>query len=84
MFDATVVPDSTIDINEVLLRAHAAARMSPGVHLIVDDEGWPGDEVRPELLESFSGPWGTDTLLDLMCAAAALPAGCARRGGGPR
>jgi DNA gyrase subunit B len=28
LFDPTVVPDSSIDINEVLLRAHAAARMS--------------------------------------------------------
>ena len=48
--------------------------MSPGVHLSVIDEGWPGDEIRPELLEPFSGPWGTDTLLDLMCAAAGTPA----------
>ena len=47
--------------------------MSPGVHLIVVDEGWPGDVVRPELLEPFSGPWGTDTLLDLMCVAAGTP-----------
>lgn len=62
-----------MDINEVLLRAHAASRMSPGVHLTVIDEGWPGDEVRPELLEAFRGPWGTDTLLDLMCAAAGTP-----------
>ena len=73
LFDPAVVPDSSVDINEVLLRAHAAARMSPGVHLIVIDEGWPGEEVRPELLEPFSGPWGTDTLLDLMCAAAGTP-----------
>src|SRR5258705_2513745 len=44
--------------------------MSPGVHLIVVDEGWPGVAVRAELIEPFSGPWGTDTLLDLMCTAA--------------
>jgi DNA gyrase subunit B len=73
LFDPVVVPDSSIDINEVLLRAHAAARMSPGVHLAVIDEGWPGDEIRPELIEPFDGPWGTDTLLDLMCAAADAP-----------
>jgi DNA gyrase subunit B len=73
LFDKAVVPDAGLDINEVLLRAHAAARMSPGVHLIVVDEGWPGDVVRPELLEPFNGPWGTDTLLDLMCAAAGTP-----------
>ena len=34
LFDPVVVPDSSVDINEVLLRAHAAARMSPGVHLV--------------------------------------------------
>ena len=34
LFDPAVVPDSSVDIGEVLLRAHAAARMSPGVHLI--------------------------------------------------
>ncbi|MGV0871493.1 toprim domain-containing protein [Mycolicibacterium sp. XJ879] len=74
LFDPAVVADSTIDIGEVLLRAHAAARMSPGVHLVVTDEGWPGDEVPPALLEPFDGPWGTDTLLDLMCTAAGAPA----------
>ena len=74
LFDPTVVPDSSVDVGEVLLRAHAAARMSPGVHLVVVDEGWPGDEIPPALLEPFSGPWGTDTLLDLMCSAAGTPA----------
>ncbi|MCV7214788.1 DNA gyrase subunit B [Mycobacterium crocinum] len=74
LFDSTVVPDSSIDIGEVLLRAHAAARMSPGVHLAVVDEGWPGDEIPPALLAPFDGPWGTDTLLDLMCTAADTPA----------
>ncbi|PQD98872.1 DNA gyrase subunit B [Mycobacterium sp. EPG1] len=74
LFDPSVVPDSTVDIGEVLLRAHAAARMSPGVQLVVVDEGWPGDEVPPALLEPFNGPWGTDTLLDLMCTAAGTPA----------
>ena len=44
LFDPAVVPDSSVDISEVLLRAHAAARMSPGVHLVVVDEGWPGDD----------------------------------------
>lgn len=73
LFDPAVVPDSTVDIGEVLLRAHAAARMSPGVHLIVVDEGWPGGDVPPALLEPFSGPWGTDTLLDLMCTTAGTP-----------
>lgn len=73
LFDPAVVPDNSIDIGEVLLRAHAAARMSPGVHLVVNDEGWPGEEIPPALLEPFAGPWGTDTLLDLMCTAAAPP-----------
>ena len=85
LFDPAVVRDSSVDINEVLLRAHAAARMSPGVHLIVIDEGWPGEEVRPELLEPFSGPWGTDTLLDLYVRRRQHSrARRARRGGGPR
>ncbi len=39
LFDPAVVPDSSVDINEVLLRAHAASRMSPGVHLTVIDDG---------------------------------------------
>ncbi|MDX1872025.1 toprim domain-containing protein [Mycolicibacterium sp. 120266] len=73
LFEQAVVPDSSIDIGEVLLRAHAAARMSPGVHLVVVDEGWPGGEVPPALVTPFSGPWGTDTLLDLMCTAAGTP-----------
>lgn len=30
LFDVAVVPDASLDVNEVLLRAHAAARMSPG------------------------------------------------------
>ncbi|MFA5709351.1 toprim domain-containing protein [Mycolicibacterium sp.] len=70
LFDKAVVPDLNIDIAEVLLRAHAAARMSPGVHLVVIDDGWPGEEVPAPLLESFNGPWGTDALLHLMCTAA--------------
>jgi DNA gyrase subunit B len=37
LFDPAVVPDSNVDIGEVLLRAHAAARMSPGLHLHVID-----------------------------------------------
>ena len=78
LFDRTVVPDSTVDVGEVLLRAHAAARMCPGVHLIVVDEGWPGDEIPPALLDPFNGPWGTDTLLELMCTAAGTPAPVAR------
>jgi DNA gyrase subunit B len=74
LFDPAVVPDSAADIGEVLLRAHAAARMSPGVQLIVYDDGWPGDEIPPTLLEPFNGPWGTAPLLDLMCTAAGAPA----------
>jgi DNA gyrase subunit B len=74
LFDKSVTPDSTLDIGEVLLRAHASARMSPGVQLVVVDEGWPGGEVPPSLLEPFNGPWGTDTLLDLMCNSAGTPA----------
>lgn len=73
LFDPAVVPDTSVDIGEVLLRAHAAARMSPGVHLVVVDEGRPGEEIPPALLEPFHGPWGTDTLLDLMCTAAGTP-----------
>lgn len=75
LFDSSVVPDAGVDIAEVLLRAHAAARMSPGVHLIVVDDGWPGEDgVPPALTEPFNGPWGTDALLDLMCTAAGTPA----------
>ena len=44
LFDSQVAADSVIDIGEVLLRAHAAARMCPGVHLHVVDEGWPLDK----------------------------------------
>lgn len=72
-FDPTVAPDSAIDISEVLLRAHAAARMSPGVHLHVINEGWPLGDVPETLAQPFNGPWGTDALLDLMCTAAAAP-----------
>lgn len=72
LFDPKVAPDCAIDINEVLLRAHAAARMCPGVHLQVINEGWPGE--IPELVaQPFTGPWGTDSLLDLMCAAGGAP-----------
>ncbi|MGI9124836.1 MAG: toprim domain-containing protein [Mycobacterium sp.] len=73
LFDPKVAPDCAVDINEVLLRAQAAARMCPGVHLRVIDEGWPIGEVRESLSKSFDGPWGTDALLDLMCAAADAP-----------
>jgi len=72
LFDPKVAPDCAIDINEVLLRAHAAARMCPGVHLQVNDEGWPG-EITELVSQSFNGPWGTDALLDLMCAAGGTP-----------
>ena len=70
LFDSQVAADSVIDIGEVLLRAHAAARMCPGVHLHVIDEGWPLGEVPAALAEPFDGPWGTEALLELMCAAA--------------
>ena len=73
LFDPLVAPDCTIDIAEVLLRGHAAARMCPGVHLRVIDEGWPLSEVPPLLLEPFDGPWGTDAVLELMCAATGAP-----------
>ena len=72
LFDPKVAPDCAIDINEVLLRAHAAARMCSGVHLQVNDEGWPG-EITELVSQSFNGPWGTDALLDLMCAAGGTP-----------
>ena len=71
LFDAAVVPDFSVDIAEVLLRAHAAARMSPGVCLRVIDDGWPLSEVPPILVQPFDGPWGTDALLELMCTAGA-------------
>ena len=51
LFDSQVAADSVIDIGEVLLRAHAAARMCPGVHLHVVDEGWPLGEVPAALAE---------------------------------
>lgn len=73
LFDPTVAPDSAIDIGEVLLRAHASARMCPGVHLRVVDEGWPLGEVPEALTRPFDGPWGTDALLHLMCGAAGTP-----------
>ncbi len=72
LFDPKVAPDCAIDINEVLLRAHAAARMCSGVHLQVNDEGWPG-EITELVSQPFNGPWGTDALLDLMCAAGGTP-----------
>jgi DNA gyrase subunit B len=73
LFDPDVAPDSAIDIGEVLLRAHASARMCPGVHLRVIDEGWPLGEVPDQLTRAFDGPWGTDALLALMCTAAGTP-----------
>ena len=73
LFDAAVTQDSRIDIGEVLLRAHAAARMCPGVHLQVIDEGWPSGEVPASLAAPFDGPWGTEALLELMCAATDNP-----------
>lgn len=73
LFDPAVAADSAIDMDEVLLRAHAAARMCPGVHLQVIDEGWPGGEVAAPLVEPFSGPWGTEALLSLMCTAGGNP-----------
>ena len=85
LFDAAVVPDSTVDINEVLLRAHAAARMSPGVHLIVVDDGWPGDVVRPELLEPFRRTVGQrDPAGPHVRRRRYTRARRARSGGGPR
>jgi DNA gyrase subunit B len=69
LFDTAVAPDCSIDIAEVLLRAHAAARMSPGVRLRVLDAGWPLGEIPQALVAPFDGPWGTDALLDLMCTA---------------
>lgn len=73
LFDPDVAPDSVIDIGEVLLRAHASARMCPGVHLRVIDEGWPVGEVPQALTQPFDGPWGSDALLALMCTAAGTP-----------
>lgn len=73
LFDPTVAPDCSIDIVEVLLRAQAAARMCPGVHLRVIDEGWPLGEIPEMLVVPFDGPWGTDSLLELMCSAAGTP-----------
>ena len=73
LFDPQVAPDCSIDITEVLLRAHAAARICPGVHLQVLDEGWTLSEVPEMLAQPFDGPWGTDSLLDLMCAAGGTP-----------
>jgi len=73
LFDPTVAPDCSIDINEVLLRAHAAARMCPGVNLQVINQGWPLGEVSEMLAQPFHGPWGTDSLLVLMCAAGGTP-----------
>ncbi len=73
LFDPEVAPDSAIDIREVLLRAQAAARMCPGVHLQVVDEGWPLGEVPAPLIQPFDGPWGTEALLALMCTAEGNP-----------
>ena len=73
LFDSQVTPDSAIDIGEVLLRAHAAARMCPGVHLQVIDEGWRLGEVPAPVAQPFNGPWGTEALLELVCTAAGNP-----------
>lgn len=73
LFDPQIAPDCAIDIAEVLLRAHAAARMCPGVRLRVIDEGWPLSEVPAALVAPFDGPWGTDAVLTLMCAAQGNP-----------
>ena len=73
LFDPTVAPDCSLDIAEVLLRAQAAVRMCPGVHLRVIDDGWPQGPVPEMLTEPFDGPWGTDALLELMCSAAGTP-----------
>ena len=73
LFDPQIAPDSVVDIGEVLLRAHASARMCPGVRLRVIDEGWHLSEVPEALTQPFDGPWGTDALLELMCAAAGNP-----------
>lgn len=73
LFDRTVVPDMDLDIEQVLMRAHAAARMSPNAQLRIVDEGWPGAPIRPDLLELFSGPWGTDAVLDFVCAYGSTP-----------
>ena len=56
LFDPRVAPDSVIDMSEVLLRAHASARMCPGVRLRVIDEGWPAGDVPEALTQPFDGP----------------------------
>lgn len=73
LLDAAVAPDTTLDVSEVLLRAHAAVRMTANVRLTVADEGWPGDAIPLQLLEDFTGPWGTSPVLDFMCAGAGSP-----------
>lgn len=74
LLDWTLAPDLHLNIAELLLRAHASARMSPGVSLRVIDEGWPED-IPENLLTAFTGPWGTSPLLDLVTsyAGAACP-----------
>lgn len=57
--------DAPLSINEVLIRVHAAVRMSSPVTLTVTDEGFP-DPVRPELVGEFTGPYGTAALLPFM------------------
>lgn len=55
LFDQAVVPDASVDIAEVLLRAHAAARMCPGVHLTVDEAG-PARRSRPRCCSPSTAP----------------------------
>ena len=73
LLDPSVAPDTALDITEVLLRAHAAVRMTQNVHLTVIDEGWPSGPLPAALLGSFSGPWGPSAVLDFMCACAQTP-----------
>ncbi|KMV14854.1 DNA gyrase subunit B [Mycolicibacterium conceptionense] len=74
LLDPAIAPDTSLNMSEILLRAHAAVRMTPGVRLTVTDEGWPGDEIPAALLESFTGPWGVEPVLDLMCVSEGTPA----------
>lgn len=67
LFDYTLSP-APLDISELILRAHAAVRLTytnkNQVRLTVVDEGYPGD-VPASLVGTFEGPWGTASLLDL-------------------
>jgi DNA gyrase subunit B len=67
VLDRTVARDAPFDINNVLFRAHCAARLIPNVTLTVVDEGWP-EPVNPALVGVATGSYGPAALLEFVLA----------------